>query len=129
MKKELLWKPKQDEIFWMYNPYHGATGDEFDDDDIDNAYWVNGEMFKTEEEAKVHTRKQRVFNLLMQLSDGINKENNCCDIPLAFEGIIEVHTCGAGVTAYTFSTKEKCQEAIEYIGEKEVYFFLTGEEM
>lgn len=132
-QESLLWKPELGEGFWTPNAFGNAFYDKFEDDAIDNSHWNHGEFFKSKEEAKNHTRKQRVFNLLMQLSD-VDAKNYAVYTYYPYVDLGDKEVCinynsYNAPTPYGFSTREKCQEAIDYIGEKEVYFFLTGKEM
>lgn len=128
-----LWVPKIGDKYYMLSPTGIVITTSWENDIADKEYLKAGLIFKTKEEATIHARKMRVFTLLMQFSDIDGSESGVCVYCPEFnlcDNNVRIADCVLFVHApYCFSTKEKCQQAIDFIGEKEVYFFLTGKEM
>lgn len=69
-----VWKPKEDEDYWVIEPDGDVFGSNWDDCPQERAMYSMGNCFKTEEEAEAMAEKIKIYTELKRLAEEINTE-------------------------------------------------------
>ena len=126
------WKPENGDRYYFIDCMNSCDYYTYTNDEIDKAFLIIGNCFKSEEEAKHMVEKLKIINRLRELSN-INFGNDTSQLKYSIGYEIDTKKVYPNISRYTriipfevyFATKEDCENAINEIGEENLkkYYF------
>ena len=123
------WKPNDGDSYYTFDVNTSVCNPIYDGDGFDNGRYESFNMFKTKEEAEKIAKYQLIFRKLHDFAkrnNGLNETKGSWAEIYFLDG--KFFTCIVNTSCagrIKFTSEEVAREAIEYIGEDDLIWYLT----